>query len=63
MTFMPQEFMESKKQLLAFGWLFLKLSDDKILKHFAYIFTCKFIRIFGIPDDMVLQIYVALLKG
>ena len=63
MTFMTDQFQEHKKSLLQFGWHFLKILDDKILKHFAYIFTCKFIKIFGIPDDMVLQIYVALLKG
>ena len=53
MTFMKEEFSEHKKALLSFGWHFLKITEDKILKHFAYIFTCKFIKIFGIPDDMV----------
>lgn len=63
MTFLKNEFNEYKKNFLQSGWNFLKCSDDKILKYFAYIFTSKFIKIFGIPVDMVLQIYVALLKG
>jgi len=63
MTFLKDEFNEYKKSFLQSGWNFLKCSDDKILKYFAYIFTSKFIKIFGIPIEMVLQIYVALLKG
>lgn len=63
MIFMKEVFSEHKKALLSFGWYFLKISDDKILKHYAYIFTCNFIKTFGIPEEMILQIYVALLKG
>jgi hypothetical protein len=37
-------------------------SDDKTIKNIAYIFACRFIVIFGLPLEKIIQIYVSLLK-
>ena len=51
---MKEEFSacDSKITLISFCWNMLK-SEDKILKNIAYIFSCKFIVTFGLPEEKV----------
>ena len=61
---MKEEFSvtSSKITLISLCWNMLK-SEDKILKNIAYIFSCKFIVTFGLPEEKVVQIYISLLKN
>jgi len=61
---MSEEFSlsERKINLIQFCWDMLK-SEDKIIKNIAYIFACKFIVVYGLPQEKIFQIYVSLLKS
>lgn len=64
MVHLSEEFGECKTKInmISFCWNMMKC-EDKILKNIAYIFACKFIVTFGLPEDKILQIYISLLKS
>ena len=53
---------EARKELIKFGWAYMKL-EDTINKHAAYVLVSYFIARFDTPTKIVNQIYVALLRA
>ena len=56
-----KELMEFRKELIKYAWNHLK-GDDTSLKECAYLSICTFIDVYPTPPDIILQVYIALLK-
>ncbi|CAK9094971.1 Transcription-associated protein 1 (dTRA1) [Durusdinium trenchii] len=55
------ELIESRKDLIKFAWNHLK-NTDASSKQWAYVNICTFINVYQIPPDIILQVFVALLR-
>ena len=64
MPYMKNELSETKRKidLISFGWNMIK-SEDRILKNIGYIFVCKFLIQYTLPESNVIQIFISLLKS
>ena len=64
MPYMKNELSETKRKidLISFGWNMIK-SEDRILKNIGYIFVCKFLIQYTLPENNVIQIFISLLKS
>jgi len=51
-----------RKEVIKFSWVLLK-SDDLNCKNWAYLTLCRFVAAFETPANIVMQIYVALLRA
>ncbi|RUP49800.1 hypothetical protein BC936DRAFT_141434 [Jimgerdemannia flammicorona] len=58
----PQLVTEARKDVIKFGWNFLKL-EDVTGKHAAYVLISRFIAAYETPSKIVIQIYAALLRA
>ena len=58
----PIEIEDHKKDIIKFAWSLLK-SDDLHCKNWAYINVCRFISAFNTPTNVVMQVYIALLRA
>jgi len=50
-----------RKDLIKFAWNHLK-AENSTCKQWAYVNICHFIKVYETPADIILQVYVALLK-
>ena len=58
----PIEIEDHKKDIIKFAWNLLK-SDDLYCKNWAYLNVCRFISAFNTPANIVMQVYIALLRA
>eukprot|EP00516_Mucochytrium_quahogii_P001243 CAMPEP_0203759070 /NCGR_PEP_ID=MMETSP0098-20131031/11993_1 /ASSEMBLY_ACC=CAM_ASM_000208 /TAXON_ID=96639 /ORGANISM=" , Strain NY0313808BC1" /LENGTH=4879 /DNA_ID=CAMNT_0050651807 /DNA_START=180 /DNA_END=14816 /DNA_ORIENTATION=- len=59
------ELVEHRKELIKFAWNHLKndhLKNDSASKQWAYVNICTFISVYQTPPEIILQVYVALLR-
>lgn len=60
--FFPDRLIKFKKEIIKFCWNFISL-EDNMSKQVAYISTVYFIKAFGAPSKLIMQVFVALLKA
>lgn len=56
-----KDLLEFRKELIKYAWNHLK-GDVATLKECAYLSICTFIDVYPTPPDIILQVYIALLK-
>ena len=59
---LPDELVRHRKELIKFGWNHLK-SEDSGAKQWAFVNVCHFWRRTKLPEKIVLQVFVALLRA
>ena len=58
----PNTLTDLRKEVIKFGWNYLKL-EDATCKQAAYVLITRFITAFDTPSKIVIQIYAALLRA
>ncbi|CEG78070.1 Putative Transformation/transcription domain-associated protein [Rhizopus microsporus] len=58
----PQLLADRRKEVIKFGWNFLRL-EDATIKQAAYVLISHFIAAYETPSKITIQIYVALLRA
>lgn len=62
MKWKPSALLKCKKDFIKFNWHFIKL-EDTLLKQVAYLVTSYIIKEYDFPSNVVVQIFVALLRS
>ncbi|KAJ2091537.1 transcription-associated protein 1 [Coemansia sp. RSA 986] len=52
-----------RKDIIKFGWLFIRNNDDIMIKNASYVLVAQFIAAFDTPPKIILQAYSSLLKA
>ncbi|KAL4497765.1 hypothetical protein ABPG72_000520 [Tetrahymena utriculariae] len=61
LSYLRQDVIQYKKEFIRFGWKYMKC-EEKLLKHISYVYTCQFITLFGMPEEMIFSIYASLIN-
>jgi hypothetical protein len=62
LEYAPDALEDHRKEVIKFSWGLLK-SDDLNCKNWAYLNICRFISAFETPANIVMQVYIALLRA
>lgn len=62
LEYAPEALEDHRKDMIKFSWGLLK-SDDLNCKNWAHLNICRFIAAFETPTNIVMQVYIALLRA